>query len=193
MAKKRKKGAIPKQEAPETEEEKVVVLENEFTIDLFYKKWVGGTNSFYKRENFTNCLVNPEQFEDNMMIIMMEYFPKIYKDYDDIFNAGQHYGHCHPVANEKLSFVIEAIKEVHGDDVSKVEFDKLNSDGYAWWYIGFKQNIRIVGLFNSNNQKFLPMLIDHHHLIHDSEYFNDNDYGKYSHCPVKNFEKKHID
>lgn len=183
----KRKGSIPQQKAPVEKREKITVFENDFNIDFFYKKWMGTTDCFYRKYNFTNRLKDIEEFETNLMQIMMEDFPKIYKDYKEIFRPGNRVGHCHVLDDSKLPLVINIIKEVHGEEISKVDFENLRSEGYDWWYLGFKQSIRIIGLYSKSNNKFLPLLIDHHHLIHDSQYYNQADYGNYDFCPVTRY------
>lgn len=176
---------------PKVEENKQTVIlipkTNDFTIDLSYKKWLGSTSEFYKKHTFTNCLSHSEEFQSNILEILIEYFPIIYNDYEVIFDASKHYGHCHPVAEDKILFVEEITKEIHGDDVQSIDFQMLNENGFEWWYLGFKNNIRIVGFFYKQSNSFYPMFIDHHHLLHYSEHYNQEDYKNFDYCPVKSY------
>ena len=83
---------------------------------------------------------------------------------------------------------MEAIsRDIHGSDIQHINFEELNENRVDWWYLGLKRGLRLVGLYNKADCCFYPMFIDHHHLIHENKHYNQDDYGKYSYCPLINY------
>ncbi|PTQ86361.1 hypothetical protein C8U37_101202 [Trichococcus patagoniensis] len=160
---------------------------SEFYFYPYYPKWINTTDSFYKREGFTNRLRDAHEFSDNITEITTVVLPNLYQNFLDVFDASKHYGHCHPIPGEKRKLVEAISKEIHGPDIQSINFEELNENRIDWWYIGFKSSLRLVGLYNKANCYFYPMFIDPHHLIHQNEHYNQDDYGNYCYCPLINY------
>ena len=160
---------------------------SEFYFYPYYPKWINTTDTFYKKNGFTNRLKDADEFSNNITEITTVILPALYKDFSNVFSLSPQYRHCHPVPQDKRKLVEAVSREIHGSDIQSMNFEELNENRVEWWYLGFKNNLRLVGLYNKANSCFYPMFIDHHHLIHESQYYNQSDYGKYDYCPLVSY------
>src|SRR5699024_1610702 len=110
-----------------------------------------------------------------------------YDEYDSLFNNHSRAYNCHPVSDDKINFVMEIAENIHQTEFS---LEQLKEARYQWWYLGFKQSVRLVGLYNFGEKAFYPIFIDHHHLLHADINYNQPDYSKYSYCPIEEYKKK---
>lgn len=185
MANNKKKRKIPKPQSPQDviPKQQPLKSDNGFSFSTVYSNWIKGTHSFYKSTKFTNMLKNTEEFSRNITEITIEIIPKLYNEHKQLFHYNNGYNpHCHIVAKDKKELVKKIAEEIH-----QTEFDEtqLNEARIQWWYLGFKGSLRLLGLYDLNKEIFYPLFIDHHHLIHESETYNQPDYEKYDYCPVQ--------
>lgn len=185
MSRKKRKGNIQKQHSPENAIPKQYPIKQSdgFSFSPIYFNWLKGTDRFYKTYEFTNMVKDAEEFSHNLAEIATEFIPKLYAEHKQIFN--NNYYNCHPVTGDKKELVIEIAEDIHQ---AKFNEEDLKQARIQWWYLGFKANIRLVGLYNWGTETFYPMFIDHHHLIHGNTYYNLPDFEKYSYCPIYSYE-----
>lgn len=179
----KRRGSIRKQNSPENAIPKQHPLkeDNGFSFSPIYYNWIKGIDTFYKSNDFTNMVKDAEEFSANITEISTEIVPKLYNEHKSLFNNNGHNYHCHKVAEDKKELVKEIAEEIHA---TKFDNNQLREARIQWWYLGFKQNIRLVGLYDRSKEVFYPMFIDHHHLIHQNDFFNQPDFKKYDYCPI---------
>lgn len=143
-------------------------------------KWIEATDEFYKNSNFTNMCRDCESFGKEMSEVVGIIIPKLYTDYNDIFNPGnrKQNKHCHIVAPNKIELCEKIAHSIHG-----IDFEQIDDSTFKWWQIGFTAGVRIIGIYDSYQHDFFPMFIDRHHLLHPSDSYNQQDHGKYSYNP----------
>lgn len=160
---------------------------NGFSFYSVYPNWIKGIEYSSRGADFVNYTNSSEEFSRNMTEIITEFIPKLYDEYDSLFNNHSRAYNCHPVSDDKINFVMEIAENIHQTEFS---LEQLKEARYQWWYLGFKQSVRLVGLYNFGEKAFYPIFIDHHHLLHADINYNQPDYSKYSYCPIEEYKKK---
>lgn len=179
-----KKPSVPSSEIPK--QTLPVKSGNGFVFCSIYHNWIKGTNEYYKKDGFTNMVSDVNDFSQNITEIVTELIPKLFAEWESLFNTGTKNYHCHPVPEEKKELVKRIAEEIQDTTLNNQD---LSESRIQWWYIGFKGSLRLVGLYEKENTTFYPMFIDHHHLIHDNAYYNQPDFAKYAYCPVNEYKK----
>lgn len=167
--------SIPKPDIP-------IKTSNGFNFCTVYHNWIKGTDSFFKKEKFTNMVSDSNEFSNNIVEVLTIMVPKLYAEWDKLFSLGTKNYHCHPVAEDKKGLVKKIAEELH---TSTFNEEDLSQSRIQWWYIGFKSNVRVVGLYQIEENIFYPLFIDHHHLIHGNEFYNQPSFGDYNYCPIE--------
>lgn len=186
--KKKNKKSIPEPTIPNNEVPKQPLLidkYNNFSFSSVYSNWIKGTKEFYKSYNFTNMVWDSEEFSRNITEIATEIIPKLFNEWENLLNNNPHNYHCHPVTKDKKELIRRISEKIHGRTFDE---DELNQARIQWYYIGFKGNLRLIGLFSRDRKTFYPIFIDHHHLIYPDENYNQNDYNNYNFCPIDNMK-----
>jgi hypothetical protein len=146
-----------------------------FTFYSCYN-WIHAVD-LYKTISFTNMCKDKEQFADEIIEILTVTIPKIYQDWEGIFNSGganRSFRHCHVLEGAKLDISKSIAEEIH-----QTEFDPDSS----WWELGFNGGVRIIGIYDPILKNFYPFFVDRHHLIYPDKNYNRNDFEKYSYNP----------
>ncbi|MED4229072.1 hypothetical protein [Neobacillus cucumis] len=147
------------------------------TFDFLNRNWLKGI-SF---RDFTNKLSSETMFAEYMFEIFHKIIPTIQSNWNEIVRSQGRgsWKHCHPIAEEKLDFVINIIEQIHGH-----KFFESQNAGPSLWQLGFTQNIRLIAIHDYTNNNLIPVFVDYHHLIHPSDHFNQPDYNRYEFCPI---------
>lgn len=117
-----------------------------------------------------------------MVELFSTVIPKIYADWKEIFNFGNHnyqYQHCHTLQGKELELSVNIAEIIH----AKV-FDNYEDDIISWWKIGFTGGIRIIGLYDKQNTIFYPLFIDRHHLLLPDANYNQLDFANCRYNPM---------
>lgn len=173
--KKLKRIKIPKPESKKQVVTPALPNNKDFTFYSCYK-WIHAVD-LYKKISFTNMCKGKEEFADEIIEILTITIPKIYQDWEGIFNSGganKGFKHCHILSDNERDRSKTIAGEIH-----ETQFDTENS----WWELGFSGGVRIIGIFDSNSKTFYPLFVDRHHLIYPDKNFNHSDFEKYTYNP----------
>lgn len=149
----------------------------DFTFYSCYN-WIHAVD-LYKKISFTNMCKNKEYFADEIIGVLTIMVPKLYQDWEFIFNQGgtnKDFKHCHIIKGEELKKSVEIAETIHD-----TKFDIENS----WWEIGFSGGVRIIGIFDSTSKTFYPLFIDRHHLIYPDDKYNQKDFKSFCYNPKR--------
>lgn len=194
MGKKRKirnnitpKNNVPKRQTPLRKEDLI--------ISISYKNWIKG----YRGKNITTYTENKDEFINNIIHILYELIPYVYK------NWGQRINHCHSInelqgdrSKEAQDKYIEVIKNIHPEllnlsgnssklndlkkDSNDISYENGQLEDLELYQLGLKGSVRII--CGKVDNTLYPLLIDHHHLGYDSQKYNKRDTSKFSYCPI---------
>lgn len=147
-------------------------------FDFHSNQWLTSV----KRKRFTNFLKDKDEFTKNHFAIFYTIIPKVIGEWNEILrgSGNYQYPHCHLLKGDKKEVARDIFKEIYNYELS----DEINI-----WQFGFTGSIRIICIHNDVEKAFIPIFIDHHHLIYESVKYNDSDYGNYSYCAICNFIK----
>jgi len=145
--------------------------------------WLGSTDRFYSKNDFTNMLDSSDEFARKVYNIVNVMVPILYNDCDEIFifSGYRRYKHCHQVEDKHKELVKEIAQDINS--VKLPNFDDEND--FSWWQIAFSGPVRIYGVYSKEDNSFFPLFVDWHHLINPSSKYNGKDYGHYSYDPSK--------
>lgn len=152
---------------------------NGFSFCSVYQ-WLRGTDSLWKRQQFTNLCRNDQEFAKEAIYIFDVLVPLLYRDFNSIFSGRSYqFPHCHPISNPQKELCIEIAEQLHGR-----KFDTYDSDSISWWQLGITGSCRIIGLYDSPNNNFFPLFTDRHHLLYPDQNYNQKDIGRYKFNPI---------
>lgn len=176
MGKKKKK--IPRPEKNREKSNRVpepkVNQENEIVFDFSYDKWLKSCNF----KDFTTYLKDAGEYAEQITYILSTLIPKISKDLKLGSNLSE-FKHCHEVkSNYAVSVYSAAISKIHN-----VSQDDLNL-----WQLGINGSTRLI--CHLSGKKFIPLLVDYHHLGYPSKDHNGKDTSSYDFCPYDSFVLK---
>lgn len=154
---------------------------NKLIFDFSYPNWLKGTT--YKE--FTNMLKNENEFSESMVHIFTKLIPVITENWEQHIKHGGSYQfkHCHVVAEDKIELLEKIVNIIH----QKSLLDEESKNDFKYWQVGIQGGLRMYGVYHSNNNIMYPLFVDHHHLIHPSEYHNQKDVSKYAFCAVESY------
>lgn len=149
------------------------VLVKKLYID--FNKYPNWTHS-YKGNHFTNALKDSNVAAKHFFFLIDELFGDVQENIIPIL-AGR-YPHCHPIKDEKKRKLVIAI-------VQKLHHFELESAAKIW-ELSAKRNIgiRVIGIVVTNEiYNFIPLFIDHNHLLYPSSKHNQSDYKNFTFLP----------
>ncbi len=140
---------------------------------------------------YTNKLRDNEQFFKYFSELFERDIPAISQyTFDNVYKATS--GHSHSISpnDKKYVIVLSIIKEIYKDfeNCNNIERDfelflENNINDYHIWQLGISGGVRIIGRRRSNI--FDVLFIDYHHLIYPDKNNNQENYNKYTFCPIR--------
>lgn len=155
---------------------KVKELSNQIWFNLSDHKWM----SSVKMKDYTNFIQNTEMGLSNLYSILSIIIPKVTNEWHAITKNPWQYTHCHQVADEKIELVRKIYKEIY-----KIELD----ESLSLWQLGFTQGVRLICFYDTYKNSLVPIFIDHNHLIHPSQKYNQSDTDNYKYCIICSHER----
>ncbi|AKQ71796.1 MULTISPECIES: hypothetical protein [Bacillus] len=145
------------------------------TFDLSYENWMNGIQI----KGFTNKLRDIEQHSQYTYEIFNKIIPNVHKNWKIIKRQkGQgQFRHCHILEGEEKEKAIKIAEAIHKKTILDEETD------FNIWQFGLTNSIRIVAVYDHNNDIAYPIFLDYHHLIYPNVKYNQSDYAKYDFCP----------
>lgn len=140
-------------------------------FNLCDSKWMTSV----KTKQFTNFLKNVAEYSENHFHIFRVIVPKVMTEWKSILAGGYYYRHCHQLDGEQ--------KEIAQSVYSEIFKRKLGEDVDIWQF-GFIGSVRLVCIRDEQNNSLIPIFVDHHHLINDSEKYNQPDYDHHTYCAI---------
>ncbi|WP_221913350.1 hypothetical protein [Streptococcus halichoeri] len=144
-------------------------------FSFVYPNWIKS----FKHNDFTTYLKDETMFAKQMTFLFNELMPKVSEGWLKCSNTTEFY-HCHKVNNTRvIGKYQKAIRVIH---------PQISVESLEIWQFGFKGNsMRLICHKVSNTNNLIPLLIDHHHLGYESQYYNQTDYSAFSFCPINNY------
>lgn len=143
---------------------------NGITFNFEYPNWLKGVRT----KEFSNYLVDDNEFNKNIVYILHELIPIITKE------GLSQSKHSHEITEKPRKKIKKVLQEIHGNSFAVEEIESL-------WQLGIKGGIRLICLRKEN--VFTPVLIDHHHKLYESQKHNQNDTKNYSYCPIDSYKR----
>lgn len=161
----------------------VVSFKHDFT---FYSVTVDG---------FTNYTKDADEFIEKHCLIFSKIIPNIsINSIAKLRSDGSN--HTHPLSSDKKNLALKIVKELVKvqKGYNSADADRfIDNSGfvmYNFWQLSFatSNGIRLIGYFVDNNV-FVVLFIDYHHLIEPDKNYNQKNYEKYDYCPYKGVNK----
>lgn len=131
-------------------------------------------------KGFSNYLKSEQDFAKHIYIVVKKIIPEIQEKWYEICNGGNK--HCHPIALPKK----EIFKKLFEERYPKYDLGELDI-----WQFGVTGGTRLVASVTNEGDGITvirPLFVDYHHLIYESQKYNDKDIKKYGFCPVQKYD-----
>lgn len=180
MGRKNKKVKNPKSAKRNLKSDVIPVTNVEkVTFDFSYKNWLQSIT--IKGKDFTNKLYNEKQYSEMITTLFSKLVPYIQEHWKDIkSNNGKNYQyrHCHIIKDEPKNLVLEIAESIHKNPILDEE------DDFKIWQFGTVQGVRLITIFDHNNEVLYPIFVDYHHQIYPSQSYNQKDLMNYTYSPM---------
>lgn len=144
-------------------------------------------------EKFTNKLKDNCQFCEKLNNLFEKVIPHVSNySFDNIYQNTQNHSHIILPKDSQYGLIKNIVKNLCAEYFNYDEKDfelfyQNNLNDYDVWQIGISGGIRLIGIRNLN--VFSVLFIDYHHLIYPDKNHNQENYDKYTFCPMKNYER----
>jgi hypothetical protein len=159
--------------------------ENSLSFDFSYKHWQRGISN----RNFVNMLKNEEEYARFTYEIFSIILPTVHANWMEIrknLKKGQ-FPHCHTVVSEKIPLIETIIEEIHGKKLLDSSLAEVSNDTFNYWQLGMRGSVRLIAIYSNKKNTMYPVFVDYHHLIHESDKYNETDLDKYPFCPIATY------
>lgn len=151
------------------------ISDRPLSFNLANGKWLKSINN----KSFTNKLHKENDFAPAIFELFNKVIPTVQSHWEEIFrNPGRsQWKHCHTIDNDKIDKVLAIVETIHGHTYRE------SQTGSKLWQFGISQGLRLVGIYNYNDNTVTPLFVDYHHLVYPSQKHNKEDHSSFKFCP----------